>query len=251
MVRFSAEAPIRYQDTDRHLRCTPTALLGAMQETAILQSESVGRGIDWLAARNEVWMIVQTLVQIERTPRWRARLAVTTWPSDIGRLLSRREFLLADERGECARATTLWAYVDTTARKVARVSAELASAYPIDAARAIDGPFSRPARCQAADLVQERPIRRGDIDSNGHVNNLRYLAWMLDCLPADLPTSAELCELNLRYQKETLPDQWIVARTQELRDPSEDGRHFVHEVVLRETGERIATAQTGWRLGRG
>ncbi len=247
---FSHTMQVRYQDTDARLRLTPFSLVGAMQEAAILQSEEVGRGMAWLSERSQVWMIVQTLLRIDRLPVWKSRVTISTWPSDIGRLLSRREFVIADDRGECARATTLWAFVDTAARRVTRVPGELAQAYTIVAERAIQGPFPRPPRCQNPICEDRRPIRRGDIDSNGHVNNLRYLEWMLDCLPGDLPASAGLRELNIRYQKETLPGGLVRARTEELPesgDASEELRRFAHDVVLADTDERIALAETAWR----
>ena len=243
---FTLRLPIRYQDVDADLRCTPITLVGAMQEAAILQSEALGRGMDWLAERQQVWMIVQTRLEIARLPAWRAELVVTTWPSDIGRLLSRREFVVADGSGECARATTLWAYVDTARHRVTRVPPELSAAYPIIEQRALPGPLGRPPRLEAALTEDERPVRRTDIDSNGHVNNLRYLAWMLDSLPVDLPASARPTRLNVRYQRETGAGERIVARTGELPAQGPLERRFVHEVQLVSTGERIATAQTHW-----
>lgn len=245
-VAFELELLLRYQDTDARLRCSPTALLGAMQEAAIHQSEAVGRGMTWLGERHKVWMIVQTMLRVERLPRWKTRLRVSTWASDVGRLLSRREFLVEDEHGPCARASTLWAYVDTDQRKVTRAPKDLCEAYPVDEGRAIAGHFPRPARCGEIDGVDTRPIRASDIDSNGHVNNLRYLAWMLDSLPEDLPDSIHLGWLNIRYQKEALPGGRISARTSRIRVEQADQLHFAHEIINADTAERISMAESRW-----
>jgi acyl-ACP thioesterase len=238
--------PVRYQDVDADLRCTPICLVSGMQEAAILQSEDLGRGMAWLAERQQVWMIVQTLLHIARLPRWRAALRITTWPSDIGRLLSRREFIVGDADGECARATTRWAYVDTARHRVTRVPPELSGSYPIDAQRAIPGPLPRPARIDSALVEDARPVRLADIDSNGHVNNLRYLAWMLDSLPADLAAGVRPTRLNVRYQRETGPGERIVARVGELPTEASGHRRFGHEVLLAGSGERIAIAESVW-----
>lgn len=247
-LAFELELLLRYQDTDAGLHASPTALLGAMQEAAIHQSDSLGRGMNWLGERHRVWMIVQTLLQIHRLPRWKARLRVSTWPSDVGRLLSRREFLVADEFGLCCRASTLWAYVDTDQRKVTRVPKELSNAYPVDERRAIAGHFPRPARCGEIDGLDTRPIRASDIDSNGHVNNLRYLAWMLDSLPEKLADSTRLGWLNIRYQKEALPGGRISARTSRIQIGQADQIHFAHEIINADTAERISMAESRWNL---
>ncbi len=237
---------VRYQDVDAGLRCTPICLVSGMQEAAILQSEDLGRGMAWLAERQQVWMIVQTLLHISRLPEWRSSLRITTWPSDIGRLLSRREFVVADADGECARATTLWAYVDTARHRVTRVPPELSGAYPVDPQRAIPGPLPRPTRIDRAGVEDARPVRRADIDSNGHVNNLRYLAWMLDSLPADLAAGARPIRLNVRYQRETGPGERVTARCQELPIEDEGSRRFGHEVLLAGSKERISIAESVW-----
>jgi acyl-ACP thioesterase len=243
-ARYTTELTLRYADVDAALQATPLALLAAMQEAAILQAEHVGRGMDWLAARGEVWMIAQTRLRIARAPRWRSRLRVTTWPSDIGRLLSRREFLLADGAGPCARATTLWAYVDTGSRRVTRVPAELKAAYPIDRQRCLPGPLSRPSRPAAGAPLNTRRVGRGDLDSNEHVNNLRLLGWMLDALPLDLHPAARLLQLDVRYQREGRAGQRLAVSLEERA--AEGERWFVHNLALADSGEPVATAETRW-----
>ena len=245
--KFQISFPVRYQDTDPRLRVTPTALVGVMQEAAILHSEAVGRGIDYLSSRHLSWMIVQTRAKIQKPPLWRTRVKVSTWPSEMGRLLSRREFILSDEEEQpFLVATTLWAFMNTQKRRVTRVPAEVGSAYAVLEERALDGPFRRPAHCANPELEKSFVIRRWEIDFNGHVNNLRYLDWMLETLPDDIWEGYYICELNIRYQKEAGPAGSVLALAVELDPEDKQRRRFAHEIRLGDSGEPIAVAETAW-----
>jgi medium-chain acyl-[acyl-carrier-protein] hydrolase len=245
--KFQIAFPVRYQDSDPRLRVTPTALVGIMQEAAILHSEAVGRGIDYLSSRHLSWMIVQTRAQIIKPPVWRTRVQVTTWPSEMGRLLSRREFILADEKGQpFLTATTLWAFMNTQKRRVTRVPAEVGDAYSVFEERALEGPFRRPAHCANPQYEKSFVIRRWEIDFNGHVNNLRYLDWMLETLPDEVWEGYYICGLNIRYQKEAGPAGGVQALAVELTADSQTQRSFAHEIRLKDTGEPIAVAETAW-----
>ena len=244
--KFQISFPVRYQDTDPWLRVTPTALVGVMQEAAILHSEAVGRGIDYLSSRHLSWMIVQTRAKIQKLPLWQTRVNVSTWPSEMGRLLSRREFILSDEEEQpFLVATTLWAFMNTQRRRVTRVPAEVGSAYPVLEERALDGPFRRPAPCANPQAEKSFEIRRWEIDFNKHVNNLRYLDWMLETLPNEIWEGFGICELNIRYQQEAGPTGTVRAYSVEIPTDDEQ-RRFAHEIRLGDSGDPIAVAETAW-----
>ncbi|MBN2498334.1 MAG: hypothetical protein JXR96_27335 [Deltaproteobacteria bacterium] len=238
--RFRIHIPVTYRDVDRHLELCPLALLGAMQEAAILQSESLGRGMRYLEERGWGWLIVHTRLRILRPIRWGASLEVATWPSALRRLLSRREFVACDRDGDAARASTLWAFVDRSAGRVQRIPEELAAAYPVDRDQALPGAFRRPVR-PAGELLAERctGVRPRDIDSNGHVNNLRYLDWMIDTLPEI--DSLQLGSLQVRYLAETPPGCRVHVRTWACGP-----EHFHHEIQV-EDGVIAAVARTRWQ----
>ncbi len=245
-VKFEMSFDLRYQDTDSRLAATPRSLLSAMQEAAILHSEQVGRGIPWLSERRLSWMIVQTRVEFANFPPWRSRLRVITWPSEMGRLLSRREFVLRTDHGPVARATTLWAFMDKARRRVARVPPEVSGAFHVDCERAIERRFRRPVACSPADRQESFPVRRWEIDFNEHVNNLRYLDWMIETVPSDVYRNFVLRELNIRFQKEVGPGRNVVAGIMELAGGGPNERRFAHEVRTLDPDEAIAAAETTW-----
>jgi acyl-ACP thioesterase len=247
--KFDFIFPLRYQDTDRQLRVRLSALFSAMQESTILQAEKVGCGLRWLNERNMGWILVQTRAKIHHLPCWPANIKVTTWPSDMGRLLSRREFVIRDDQNnKILDATSLWAFVDTNTRRPTRVPSKVHGVYQESAERALELPFGRPCRLEQPDTITDFSIRHQDIDFYDHVNNLRYLQWIIESIPADIVDSWKIAELNIRFQKETtLPGSVIRVKTQEVEENSSQIKLFSHELSQPDACSEIVLAQTIWQ----
>ncbi len=241
---FSIRLPIRYEDSDHRRKLKPLALLAAIQESAILQSESLGRGFAWLFSQGWAWMLVQTRVEVETWPDWAKEITVRTWPSEMGRLLSVREFeIIADDK-IVARASTLWAFFDKKKNRVARVPEEESRAYVIDPRRALDVKFVRPkSPNEEATWVQRqtRRVRIGDIDSNLHANNLRVVDWLLNNLPDAHLATHRLKGLDIRYIAEMRQGQVLRLH----HEAFDEGKH-VHHWIERDDGQKAVAATSFW-----
>lgn len=49
--------------------------------------------------------------------------------------------------------------------------------------------------------LDQRPIRYSDIDANGHMNNSRYGAFAVDCLPESYQ-DRDFTDFRMNYSKE-------------------------------------------------
>ena len=94
--------------------------------------------------------------------------------------------------------------------------------------------------------MQSFDVRRWEIDFNGHANNLRYLDWISESLPAEVADSFLIYDFNIRFQKEVGLGAKVQVTTEE-KEASGDSRKFVHEIQSREDGEAISCAETVWR----
>ena len=64
-------------------------------------------------------------------------------------------------------------------------------------------------------------VRYGDIDSNMHVNNVRYVEWAVESLPLETVLNYELKELNVVFEKECKYGAEIIA-SYELREDNDE-----------------------------
>ena len=57
--------------------------------------------------------------------------------------------------------------------------------------------------------VQTREVMYSDIDLNKHMNNARYLEWVMDLLPQNVLEKCFIGEMTMHYQKEIAPESIV------------------------------------------
>ena len=185
-----------------------------LQEAASLNAESLkfSKSDFDAAGENISWVLTRLKVRMDRFPAWEDHVHVATWPRGGRKIVAWRDFLLTDDAGGVlGRATSEWMLIDLATRKVVPVPQEVFDAADTSRSDAFgDEEFVRfrwPA--EAADVVSQTfRARRGDIDLNGHVNNVHYVEWMLEALPDGCRPSA--CEVV--FKAETLVGEEVRAQ---------------------------------------
>jgi acyl-ACP thioesterase len=173
-------------------------ILGAANDDA----DMLGFGVSDLNVGNASWVLSRMAVEMRRLPARGEALDIYTWVSDYGRLFTTRNMTLADEAGaEIGAAVTLWAMIDLDTRRPLDLSplsnkgTSLVDREP---------PIEKPRRVGAFQCTLERPytVVYSDIDFNGHVGSMKYLEWMIDTLPPDVPATLETLRFDINYAHE-------------------------------------------------
>lgn len=183
---FSHE--VEPQDVDFTLRAKAPSLIMAALNAAGRDAHVKGFGVDELGTENRTWVLARMAIELDRRPLQYTPYRVETWISGYNRALSTRNFRLLDESGEAfARIVSQWAMLDIERRTSVDLSL-LAAAHDrfvVDAPSPIDPPCRlRPLAGEAA-ATEEHRVRYGDIDFNRHVNTIRYIEMIFDCLPVE------------------------------------------------------------------
>ncbi len=192
------------QQVDFTLRATITSMIEAVLNTAGIDAHGKGFGVDALNADNHSWVLSRMAVELDRLPAQYAPYAVATWISDYGRVLSTRNFTLADAEGRIfGRAVTQWAMIDLAKRTAVDLSwvGRAHSEAIVDAPSPADKP--RKIREVTPMRMWEHRVVYSDIDFNRHVNTLRYIEMMLDMLPVEKLTCERPMRLDAHFLHET------------------------------------------------
>ena len=56
---------------------------------------------------------------------------------------------------------------------------------------------------ESEDISKEFNVRYSDIDSNGHVNNVKYIEWAIESVPVDVVKEYQLERVKVIFEKET------------------------------------------------
>jgi len=257
-VAWNQSFPVRAYDVTPHGAASPLALCDFMQVAAGSHAAQLGLSMESLLEDGRAWVLAFLRLEVDRYPAWHQTLEIETWPSGLDRLYATREFVLSDEDGECARATSAWLVIDTARRRLLRPPAALSEIDPPDRPPAIEVERSKMEKPTSESAhEQEFRVRYHDLDLNRHVNNVRYVEWALETMPTEWLDAHVLADLTLEFRAETTagdpvrstvhpvePDNGGSVRKASARD---EHRTFHHHLRHAAEGHTLALAKTVWR----
>ena len=202
MPTYAADWIVTTDGCDRKGRISIPYLCSLLQETATMHANELGWGYADLKAEGLQWVLSRQWVRVESLPRWLETVRVETWPSGRSALTWARDYRVLNGGGDLIGvATSLWFVMDRKTRR------------PRPAPFGADMDLSSAEKVREGDLKAlpeaDAPEKSGsvvagyhDIDFHAHVNNVRYLKWILDSLDPDFLDERVLGELEINFLAE-------------------------------------------------
>jgi acyl-ACP thioesterase len=191
------------------------SMFSLFQEVAEPASVELGFGFDVMRGRhNAAWILTRIRVDVARPPVWRDEIVVETWNRRHSRATFERDFVIRSASGEAmAAAVTSWVVLDVDTHTM-KTAADFGFNVPdIDMPRAIDCKLGHVRAPVALAAIRERAVGYSDIDVNGHVNNARYVDYVMDCIPMDMHTSRTVRTIEVGYWNEARGGDTISLRS--------------------------------------
>ena len=180
-----------------------------------------------VATHNAVWVLARMHVRFLEMPVRYQDITLETWHKGICSVFFLRDYRVRDAEGnELIAATSSWAIMEKDERRVLRPDGltDIIPPDPQQPGHAIETPAQKIVIPRGATLEKaaDHPVRYSDVDSNRHVNNTRYTAWAMDCLPDDLTFDHALKEIEINFNREARPGETV-----SLFHAEADGAHYV------------------------
>ena len=218
---FSKDYTITCYEADANQLMRPTAMLDLMQEAANVNASTLGFGYDEMMNSNIAWVLSRTHVKFINTPKWREDVNLKTWHKGVSKLFYLRDFILSDKEGNpMILATTSWLIIDMNTRRLVRNNDLALSDTAMDAIATPADKVVIPVDIEP-ELVRKHPITWSEIDTNGHVNNVKYVVWAVDAVKAEDIKERPLKELLINYDAEVMPGD--VVKIFRVRQETEEG----------------------------
>lgn len=218
---LSEEHIITCYEADANQLMRPTAMLDLMQEAANVNASTLGFGYDEMINSNMAWVLSRTHVKFVNTPKWRQEVNLKTWHKGVSKLFHLRDFILSDKEGNpLVLATTSWLIIDLNTRRLVRNSDLALSDTAIDAIETPADKVVIPVDIEP-ELVRKHPVTWSEVDTNGHVNNVKYVVWAIDAVKAEDVQKRPLKELLINYDAEVMPGD--IVKISRVRQETEDG----------------------------
>lgn len=239
-------------------------LMNHLQETALNHVRIAGLMDDGFGAtpemskRNLIWVVAKMHVFVEKYPSWADVVQVDTWVGSSGKNGVRRDWQVIDcQTGQTtARATSVSVLMNKSTRKLSKMPDEVRAEigpYFIESAAVVDEDGRKLPKLNdgTAQYVREGLTPRwGDLDVNQHVNNVKYVGWILESSPSSIMESHELAGMTLEYRRECGRNNVLQSLTSVSSDGSTEAEMECVHLLQLESGEEIARGRTKWRPKR-
>lgn len=203
-LKIEIERRVESFDADLHNKLKISSIFNYMQDIAAKHADDLGIGYNALQENQIFWVLSWAKVEILSLPSYGDTVKIQTWAKGKNRLYYMRDFIITDNDGkEIIKATSAWLLLDASTKRMTdltKIGLELPS-FPKD--HAIDeypGKFKFQINEETNYM---RKIMYSDIDINKHVNNSRYLEFILDCYNQEEHESKEIKTVTISYKGET------------------------------------------------
>ncbi|KGN65382.1 palmitoyl-acyl carrier protein thioesterase, chloroplastic [Cucumis sativus] len=240
-------------------------LMNHLQETALNHVKTAGLLGDGFGStpemckKNLIWVVAKMQVVVDRYPTWGDVVQVDTWVCASGKNGMRRDWLVRDcKTGETlTRASSVWVMMNKQTRKLSKIPGEVrgeiepyfANSPPIVEE---DGRKLPKLDDDSADYIRTGLTPRwSDLDINQHVNNVKYIGWILESAPLPILESHELSTMTLEYRRECGRDSVLQSLTAVsgagITNLADAGDIECQHLLRLENGAEIVRGRTEWR----
>jgi acyl-ACP thioesterase len=223
---------------------TPLTMLTLLEETAAEHCLAIKHGLYDLIKQDIGWVLLSGIMKMERYPRYKEKITVKTWLSGYSAARGIRENLVLDEQERViGRAKGLWLFYNIKNKRPVRIFEEIKNRWSLLNEESIKHNIAE--KIDAIDefiCAKEFNVRHFDMDMNQHVNNIRYLQWVLEAIPETVADNYFLHSIDGRFLAEARYGDRIMS----LTNNNERDHSFSHTIKTKEN-KICATGRTLWK----
>lgn len=236
------EYEIRYFEVDYKKRLLLTDLVNFFTDSAVYQGDLIKVSIDYLKDNNLAWVLYKWDIKINRMPSYGEKIKVITRAESFRAFYAMRSFKVLDENKQLIiTADSIWFLIDTKLRSSKRIPKEFLDYYDVKKDDKYDPNIPKTEAFEGEDNIKTFSIRYSDIDTNMHVNNGKYVSYMIESIPKDIVTKYNLNRFIVTYEKETKYGESISSMCQ----VKEEGNQLIllHK-TMNENGELLTVGKS-------
>ncbi|KAG0528017.1 hypothetical protein BDA96_06G282800 [Sorghum bicolor] len=214
-VRYQQTLVVRSYEVGPDKTATLETVLNLLQETAlnhVWMSGLLGDGFGathGMIRNNLIWVVSRMHVQVDQYPIWGEVLDIDTWVGSSGKNGMRRDWLIRGRNsGDVfVRATSTWVMMNKVTRRLSKMPEEVRgeiAPWFIDRHAIQEEAAEKIIKLDSNSMYIDSDLKpkRSDLDMNHHVNNVKYVRWMLETLPDHFLQQNQLRSITLEYRKE-------------------------------------------------
>ena len=214
---YTMEKIVTDTEADFSRRQKLSSMFGYFQDIAAFHSAELGASVERLYKElNVAWILLKMRVEIDEYPVLAEELYVDTWPQSP-RALYERDYVIRRRSGETlVRAVSTWVIMNLETREIKRDKFLDYQNIEICKDRAVEKGVGRQRRIEGAEPVYEKHIGYSDVDYNCHVNNAKYIDYIMDAIPFEKHREKMIKAIEVYYVNELSPDSELVVASSQM-----------------------------------
>jgi medium-chain acyl-[acyl-carrier-protein] hydrolase len=174
-------------------------------------------------------------------PNYDETVTVKTYVQGVDKYFYHRDFKIIDANGiEIIRANSVWGLMDIVKRRITSIPQWMLDVTPIcTSEKSVERVSGKILKIDNVEIKKNFDTRWHDIDSNQHVNNTKYVEWLMESVPTDILNNGTLCSIDMIFKNESVLGDKITTQSQAI------DKGFIHR-ILNQNEQELVTGETVW-----
>ncbi|KAJ7957218.1 Acyl-[acyl-carrier-protein] hydrolase [Quillaja saponaria] len=251
---------------------TMETLMNLLQETALNHVTSSGLAGNGFGATREmsirklIWVVTRIHIQVQRYSCWGDVVEIDTWVDAAGKNGMRRDWIIRNHHTQeiITRATSTWVIMNRETRRLSKIPEQVREEVAPFYVKRVAIPSEEIDNEKIDKLTDETAgrIRSGlaprwsDMDANQHVNNVKYIGWILESVPINVLEEYNLTSMTLEYRRECRQSNLLESLTSSTSSVTGDSKNnsihrkpemqYTHLLRMQADKAEIVRARTEW-----
>jgi len=222
---YSQKFTIRANEVDTSGNLTLSAICNFFQEVAGNNAKELNFDITDMNDQNMTWVLQRMDINLNKSLNWREIVTVETWPAEGDSLRAYRNYRLLDDAGqEFGNCLSYWMVLNIETRRPMRIPKAVLDTRLANRPHVTEVKKHRIKPFTEKGFEKNIIVRRSDLDMNNHVNNVRYIEWMLETI--SLKSAQKIRNFDILFMRETFVDDNLVASSYKA-----DDEHLIFKIT--------------------
>jgi len=208
-MTFNDEMKLHFCQCDVHSNLYFSELLRLTTDTAVEDYHQRGLSFRFLSEHNIAILLSRIAFRFHRMPKANDVITISTWEEKPEPLQLMRAYeITASDGTSLVSGYASWLLADHVTRRIIRPKDFTLRKEPDRTERHDCLEPGKIVIPENLSKLGERPICYSDIDANGHMNNSRYGAFAVDCLP-EVYQERVFTDFRMNYSKEAMKNEML------------------------------------------
>lgn len=244
--KFSKNYTINIYDVDSNYKCKYSSIMNYIWDVIVSQSDSLGETDNGLV-NNCIWVLLKYDLDVIEYPKFRETITVETDIIGVKKLYGYRSFTIRNSENKIIISGISTAIlIDFEKRRPVKMSPEQCKIYGIEKDLEENIPLDDFITLDEIRYSKDYTIKHSDIDSNKHVNNVKYIEMAVDTLPRNILNQYEISNIKVLFKHEAMDESSLHIHSNVIEN-DECTLTTVHTILDDNHNKPITKLEFKWR----